>query len=111
MVQRWETLLHLAHLSSHAKDIADFSLGEEMYKSVVQQIAHHVERQDISAQVHQADVKGRSGSIVKTARSTGHEPNLIQYESGTRLMSIADGDDEDLMGMDNSQLEQAPFSL
>ena len=71
----------------------------------------HVERQEKSAQVHQADVKGRSGSIVRTARSTGHEPNLIQYESGTHLMSIADGDDEDLMGMDNSQLEQAPFSL
>ena len=77
----------------------------------MQQIAHHVEREDISAQVHHADVSGRSGSIARTARSTGHEPNLIQYESGTHLMSIADGDDEDLMGMENCQLEQAPFSL
>ena len=66
----------------------------------------HVERQDISAQVHQADVKGRSGSIVRTARSTGREPNLIQYESGTHLMSIADGDNADLMGIENSLLGQ-----
>ena len=41
-----------------------------MYNFVVQQIAHHVERQDTSVQVHHSDVSGQSGSIARTARST-----------------------------------------
>ena len=38
------------------------------------QIAHQVQRQVISAQVHHSDVSGQSGSIASTARSTGFEP-------------------------------------
>ena len=36
------------------------------------------------------------------ARFTDLEPNDGLDESGTQCMSIADGDDEDLMGIENS---------
>ena len=42
------------------------------------------------------------------ARSTGYEPDVGLDESATVLMSTADGDDEDLMGIENYQLGQAP---
>ena len=61
--------------------------------------------------MHHSDVSGQSGSIARRARSTGYEPNVIQNESGTNFMSIADGDDEDLMTVENSHLGQAPSSL
>ena len=82
-----------------------------MYDAIVQHVAHRVECQDISAQVRHSDVSGQTGSRARTARSTSDEPNLIQNERGTTYMSIADGDDEDPMGIENSQLEQAPSSL
>ena len=68
------------------------------------------ERQDISAQVHHSDVSGQSGSIARAARSTGHESSLIQNESEIQFMSIVEGDDGDLIGIENSQLEQSPTS-
>ena len=42
---------------------------------------------------------------------TGYEPNLVQNESVAHCMSIADSDDAGLMGIENSQLGQAPSSL
>ena len=48
--------------------------------------------------------------MIRTARSTGYEPNHVQIESGTTFMSISDGDDEDLMGFANVQLGQAKSS-
>ena len=76
---------------SHTKDITHFISGDKMYNIVVQQIAHHVERQYacICAQLHHSDVSVQSGSIARTARSTGCEPNLV------------DGDDEDLKEFEN----------
>ena len=53
--------------------------------------------------MHHSDVSGQSGSIARSARSTGYEPNLIQNESGTNVMSIADGDVEDPMGIGRSR--------
>ena len=44
--------------------------------------------------------------LARTGRSTGYEPDLIQNESGTKCMSSAVGDDEDLIGIENSQFEQ-----
>ena len=82
-----------------------------MFDSVVEHIAHHVERQDTFAQEHHSDGSGQSSSVARTARSTGYDPNLIQYESGTHFMSIPDGDGEDLRRVANSQLEEVPSSL
>ena len=42
------------------------------------------------------------------ARSTGYEPNVCPDESENQLMLIVDGDDEDLMGTESSQLGQTP---
>ena len=50
---------HTAHLSP-----------EKMSNSVVQPMARHVERQDISAQVHHSNLSGQCGSIARIARST-----------------------------------------
>ena len=98
---------------SLAKDITHFSLGEQMYSSVVQlqQLAQHVERQDTSAQVHHPDVSGQTDSVARKVRSTGHEPDSIQNQNGTKFMSIANGDDEDLTGNEKSQFEQTPSSI
>ena len=74
----------------------------------MQQIALCVVRQDISAQVHHSDVSGQSGYNSRMARSTGYEPDVGLDESGTVLMSTADGDDEDLMGIEYYQLGEAP---
>ena len=69
MVQRYQHTFVSLISDSHTKDITHFSLGQKMYNSVVQHIAHHVEQQKISAQVHHSDVSGQSGSIARTARS------------------------------------------
>ena len=66
-----------------------------MFNIVVQQLPHHAGHQDRCAHVLHQDVAGQSGSIGSTARSTGHEPNLVLLEGGTHLKSIADDDDED----------------
>ena len=58
--------------------------------------------------MHDSDVSGQSGHSARTARSTGYEPNLIQNESGTTFVSIADGDDEYLIGIGNLPFGQAP---
>ena len=44
----------------------------------------------------------------RNARSTGFEPDVIVPLSNTNFMSTADGDDEDLIGIVNSQ---SPSSL
>ena len=44
-----------------------------------------IECQEKSAQVHQSDASGQSGSIAKDSRSTGYEPNLIQNQSRTHF--------------------------
>ena len=93
---------------SHTSGITHFSHSEQMYDAVVQQIALCVVRQDFSAQVHHSDVSGQSGFNSRMARSTGYEPNVGLDESGTVLMFTADGDDEDLMGIENYQLGEAP---
>ena len=60
-VQRYKHSFFSLIADSHTMDVTHFLLGETMYNSVVQQIAHHVERQDISVQVHHSDVRGQSG--------------------------------------------------
>ena len=54
-----------------------------MYGTVVQRIAHRVERQKICARVRHSDVSGLSGYNAGMVRSTGCEPNVGQDESGT----------------------------
>ena len=58
--------------------------------------------------VHSSDVSGQSGYNVRTARSTSYEPNVALDENGTTFRSIADGDDEDLLGIKSFHLGQAP---
>ena len=82
-----------------------------MFSSVVQQLAHHPEHQDRSAHVHHSDMGAQSGTTASTAHSIGDEPNLIPPQSNTHFMSGADGDDEDLMRIENPQLGQTPSSL
>ena len=50
-----------------------------MYDAGVQQIAHCVVRQNISAQVHHSDVCGQSGFQVRVARSTVLQPALLSW--------------------------------
>ena len=82
-----------------------------MFDSVVQQMAHHVERLYIYiySYICARASLGRKWSIARTLRSTSYDPNLIQHESGTHFMSIPDCGDEDLRGIANSQLEEAIF--
>ena len=94
---------------SHPKDITHITLGERCTRSVVQQIAHHVERQNFSWQVQHSDVSDQPGSAARTARSTGYDPNFRQNESGTMYISIADGEDEDLMRVENSSSDKIMF--
>ena len=82
-----------------------------MHGAVVQHIAHRLVHQDISAQVHHSDVSGQFGQIARAARSAGYEPNVGPDESGSPFMIIADGDDEVLIGIENSQLGQAPTPI
>ena len=49
VVQRCKHAFISLFSDSHTKDLTHFSLGEKMYNSVVQHIAHPGERQDISA--------------------------------------------------------------
>ena len=49
------------------------------------------------------------GSVVRVARSTGYDPNLFQNESGPKCLSSADGDDQDLMRKENSQVLKIMF--
>ena len=63
----------------------------------------------LSAHVLHPDVGDRSGSLARTALCTGYEPNFIQPQSNPNFISIADGDDEDLMTVESSQLGQAPI--
>ena len=76
-----------------------------MYEALVKHIAHRVVRQAVSAQVHHSDVVHRA-VMPEKARSAGCEPNDGPDGSGTHFMSIADGGDEDLMGIENSLLGQ-----
>ena len=50
-------------------------------------------------------------AYARTERSTGYRPNVGVNESETTFMSIADGDDDDLIGIENSQLGQVPLVL
>ena len=79
-------------------------LGENMYNSLVHQLAHHAEHEDGSARVHHSDVGDQSGFVARAARSTSHDPNIAFQKSGTHLMSIAHSDDEYLMGFEISDL-------
>ena len=58
-------------------------------------------RQDFTAHVHHSDGSGQSGDNARIARSAGCESNGGLDESGQTFMSIADGDDEDQMGIEN----------
>ena len=64
-----------------------------------------------SAHVRHSDAGDPSGSIARTAHSTGYEPILSQHEGGANFMSPADGGDEDLKGIENLQFGQAPACL
>ena len=55
---------------SHTKDIDHFH-KVKMFNSVLHNFAHHAGHQDRSAHVHDADVGDQSGSIARTAHSTG----------------------------------------
>ena len=57
-----------SRLIYHTTDITHFSQVEKMYDALVQQNAHRVVRQDISAQVHHSDVCGHSGYHARIAR-------------------------------------------
>ena len=70
-----------------------------MCDAAVQLIEHRVVRQSKSAQARHSGVSGQSGYHVRMARSAGYECNVGPGESGTISTSIADGDDEDLMGI------------
>ena len=76
-----------------------------MFNGVVLQLAHHTEHQDGSAHVRHSDVSDQSGSIAKTT----HVPNVVCPQSNANSLSFADGD-EDLKGIENHQLGQAPSS-
>ena len=49
-----------------------------MYKSIVRQLAFHVERQDKFTQVHHSDVSGQSGLFARIARSTLERAHILQ---------------------------------
>ena len=71
MVQRQKHAFISLISDSHTKDITHFTLVDKMYDTVVQQIVHHAERQDIYAQVHHSDV---SGSVwIRCQNSTLHK--------------------------------------
>ena len=57
-----------------------------------------------------ANVRGvtRRSTAQRSRMHYGGEPTVAQDKSGILFLSIADGDDKDLMGIDNSQLRQAP---
>ena len=57
-----------------------------------------------SAQVHHSDVGGQSCSVARAAHSAGHVPNLVLLRSNANFTSIADGDDEDSVGVENYHL-------
>ena len=82
-----------------------------MHDAVALQLAHRVACQGISAQVHQSDASGQPGYNARTERSTGYEPNVGVDECETTFMSIADGDDDDLIGIESSQLGQVPLDF
>ena len=100
VVQRCKLAFISLFSDSHTKDLTHFSSGEKMYNSVVQHIAHPGERQGIFAPVHHSDVRGQSGFIYQNRK-------LCRL----RAKPLADGDDEDLMGIENYQHGQAPSSL
>ena len=50
-----------------------------MYVAGVQQIAHCVVRQNISAQVHHSDVCGQSGYKVRIARSSVVRKSIDEF--------------------------------
>ena len=75
IVQRYRHAFISLNSDSHTKDNARFSLDEKMYNSVVHQLAHHVERQNISAQAHLSDVSGQPGSFARESRSA----NKLQF--------------------------------
>ena len=55
---------------------------EKMYDAVVQQIAHRVVRQALSAHMHHSDVHGQSGYDARIARPAGDEPNVEPFFVG-----------------------------
>ena len=92
IVQRYQHTFISLISGSHTKDITHFSLGQKMYNSVVQHIAHHVERQKISAQVYHSDVSGQSGSIARVTRSTAGRDlsRQLQPKTSTRIQESND---------------------
>ena len=66
-----------------------------------QQISQHSEHRHRSAHVLHVDVGDQPGSIARIPLSTGYEPKLIQPQSNPKFISTADGEDEDLMTVEN----------
>ena len=74
----WENPQHVFHIkqrnkhtfisltsNSYKKDITHIFQDEKMYNSLVQQVADHTQRQDISRQVHHSNVCDQSDSIIR----------------------------------------------
>ena len=95
--------LHPDHRTSHT-----FDLRAKRCTTLLSNELHSVLCVKTHLHVHRSDVSGQSGYNVRTARSTGYEPNVALDESGTTFRSIADGDDEDLLGIQSFHLGQAP---
>ena len=92
--------------SSHTKDNTHFSLSEMVCDAVVKPILRRVVCQDMSALAHHSDVSGQSGCNAGLASSSGSGTD----EGETHFMCFANSDDEDPMGFESCQLEQAPSS-
>ena len=73
-----------------------------MHRALLRQIADRLARRSKSAQVQHSDINVRSASDARKARSTICEPNvnLVFFQWNTFCWSVADGDDEYLMGTD-----------
>ena len=77
IVQRYKHTFISLTSDSHTTDITHFTLVDQMYNPVVQELAHHIECQDISAQVHHSDAIGQSASIARTGR---HSPTSVKMK-------------------------------
>ena len=103
IVQRY-THFCVSLISDSHTDL-DLLLCDKMFDTVDQHIAHYSEHQDRFARVLHPDVGDQSGSLDRTALSTGCEPNLFLPQSSPHFI-----EDEELMSVENSQLGQAPSS-
>ena len=65
----------------------------------------HSDHEDRSAPERHPDVDDQAGSLPRTTLSTGYEPNVNLTQNSPYFISVAHGDDEDVMTVENSQLK------